>query len=58
LTARAINIGLATRPHFSDERAANPADPVPTPIAHQAGPGRCRIDIHLQGGEEAVFIDI
>ncbi len=68
LVARGINIGLATRLYFPDEEAANAADPVlntieqrhrvATLIAKATGPGKYRFDIHLQGDEETVFIDI
>ena len=66
--ARGINIHLQTRLYFSDEVAANAADPVlqlvgqPDQIATliaQRDPGRplYRFDIHLQGDRETVFFD-
>ncbi len=67
--ARGINIHLQTRLYFSDEAAANAADPVlqlvgqpdlvATLIAQQGSePGRVyRFDIHLQGDRETVFFD-
>lgn len=71
IVARGINIGLNTRMYFSDEAAANAADPVigliewenrrQTLIAqrHEAG-GKItyRFDIRLQGEGETVFFDI
>ena len=68
LVARGINIGLATRLYFPEEEAANAADPVlnsieqrhrvATLIARNTAPGAYRFDIHLQGDQETVFIDI
>ncbi|CAO3356206.1 protocatechuate 3,4-dioxygenase subunit alpha [Azospirillum melinis] len=71
LVARGINMGLATRMYFSDERAANAEDPVLNLIDP---PGRRNtlvgrredrdgevvyvFDIHLQGEAETVFFDI
>ena len=66
IVARGINIGLHTRIYFSDEEAANAADPVlclvpkarrRTLIAERTAKNRYRIDIHLQGAEETVFFD-
>jgi protocatechuate 3,4-dioxygenase alpha subunit len=71
IVARGINIGLATRMYFSDEAAANAADPVlnliewevrrKTLIAEREvrkGKVVYRFDIHLQGPDETVFFDI
>lgn len=69
LVARGINIGLHTRLYFSDEAAANAADPVLTQIewesrratliaARAADQPLYRFDIHLQGEAETVFFDM
>jgi len=71
IVARGINIGLNTRIYFSDEEAANAADPVlnlieqesrrPTLIAkrgERAGKPVYTFDIRLQGPDETVFFDI
>ncbi len=71
IVARGINIGLNTRMYFSDEAAANEKDPVlnrieltvrrKTLIAQRSErDGRIvyTFDIHLQGDEETVFLDI
>jgi protocatechuate 3,4-dioxygenase, alpha subunit len=71
LVARGINIGLNTRLYFSDEGAANNADPVlglieqahrrDTLIARREQRGDSvvyRFDIRLQGEDETVFFDI
>lgn len=71
IVARGINIGLNTRMYFSDEAAANAADPVlnlieqesrrPTLIAErQLRDGKVvyAFDIHLQGPNETVFFDV
>jgi protocatechuate 3,4-dioxygenase alpha subunit len=71
LTARGINIGLATRMYFSDEAQANAADPVLNIIEQPARretliarrderPGEVVyvFDIHLQGERETVFFDV
>lgn len=71
IVARGINVGLNTRLYFSDERAANAADPVlntiewerrrTTLIAQRADDGEIpvyRFDIRLQGEDETVFFDI
>ena len=66
--ARGINIHLQTRFYFSDEAAANAADPVlqlvgkpelvATLIAQRdADRPLYRFDIHLQGDRETVFFD-
>jgi len=69
LVARGINIGLATRMYFEDEEAANAGDPL---LARIESPARRRtliaarggakpvycFDIHLQGAQETVFLDI
>lgn len=71
IVARGINIGLNTRLYFSDEEAANAADPVinliewekrrQTLIARRSerdGKVVYRFDITLQGQDETVFFDI
>jgi protocatechuate 3,4-dioxygenase alpha subunit len=71
LVARGLNIGLATRLYFSDEAAANAADPVLALIeqAHRRetliarrqmreGTPVYRFDIRLQGEGETVFLDV
>ncbi|NEX62026.1 protocatechuate 3,4-dioxygenase subunit alpha [Noviherbaspirillum sp. 17J57-3] len=74
IVARGINIGLNTRMYFSDERAANAADPILNMIewevrrqtligqraesGAQEGAAVYRFDIHLQGPQETVFFDI
>ena len=71
IVARGINVGLNTRLYFSDERAANAADPVlntiewerrrTTLIAQRTDDGEIpvyRFDIRLQGEDETVFFDI
>ncbi len=71
LVARGINIGLQTRMYFSDEEAANAADPVlniieqpqrrQTLIARREerdGQTVYVFDIHLQGERETVFFDV
>ena len=71
IVARGINIGLNTRMYFSDEQAANAADPVlnlieqemrrSTLIAkREAKDGKTvyTFDIRLQGENETVFFDI
>ena len=67
LVARGINIGLNTRLYFSDEEAANTADPVlnlieqadrrKTLVAQREG-STYRFDIRLQGDNETVFLDV
>jgi protocatechuate 3,4-dioxygenase alpha subunit len=67
IVARGINIGLHTRMYFPEEEAANAADPllgriehrfrVPTLIARRDG-STYIFDIHLQGENETVFLDI
>ena len=69
--ARGINIQLHTRIYFGDEAAANAEDPVllavgvphlqATMVAEPfdaEGMKGYRIDIHLQGEKEAVFLDM
>jgi protocatechuate 3,4-dioxygenase alpha subunit len=70
--ARGINIGLATRMYFSDEEAANTADPVlniiepeirrRTLIAQREEMrGQSAVytfDIYLQSDRETVFFDV
>jgi protocatechuate 3,4-dioxygenase alpha subunit len=71
IVARGINIGLNTRIYFSDEEAANAADPVmnlieqpvrrSTLIARRnARAGKVIYDftINLQGPDETVFFDV
>lgn len=71
IVARGINIGLNTRMYFSEETAANAADPVlnliewevrrNTLIAQRDDRGGKRVykfDINLQGPQETVFFDI
>jgi len=71
VVARGINLGLNTRIYFTDEEAANAADPVlgliewerrrATLIAVRSdrdGPPVYRFDIRLQGQDETVFFDI
>jgi protocatechuate 3,4-dioxygenase alpha subunit len=71
IVARGINIGLNTRMYFSDESAANAADPVlnlielehrrATLIGHRSPRGAevvYTFDIALQGEHETVFFDI
>ena len=71
LVARGINIGLNTRIYFSDENAANAADPVinlvewerrrQTLIARRSeadGKIVYRFDVQIQGENETVFFDI
>jgi protocatechuate 3,4-dioxygenase, alpha subunit len=63
--ARGLLHRLVTRVYFSDEGAANAADPVlralpddaarATVVARAGGGGDYRIDIHLQGPDETVF---
>lgn len=71
IVARGVNIGLNTRMYFSDETAANAADPVlnliewehrrSTLIAARSsrdGAALYRFDIRLQGADETVFFDV
>jgi protocatechuate 3,4-dioxygenase alpha subunit len=68
IVARGINLGLATRLYFEDEAEANAEDPVlrlieqpvrrQTLIARREGLGAYLLDIHLQGENETVFLDI
>jgi len=71
IVARGINLGLNTRMYFSDEDAANAADPVinliewerrrATLIAKRGekdGLPVYRFDIKVQGQDETVFFDI
>ena len=71
IVARGINIGLSTRMYFSDEEAANHADPVlnlvepdtrrRTLIAQRAmseGAVVYTFDVYLQGERETVFFDV
>lgn len=66
IVARGINIGLQTRIYFEDED--NESDPllarieqrnrVETLLAKKTGDGAYRFDIHLQGPQETVFLDM
>src|SRR5689334_19087541 len=71
IVARGINIGLNTRMYFSDETAANAADPVLNLIEQEArrqtliaerresgGGVVYTFDIRLQGDAETVFFDL
>jgi protocatechuate 3,4-dioxygenase, alpha subunit len=71
IVARGINIGLSTRMYFSDEEAANRADPVLNLIEQEnrrrsliaqrqqrGGEIVYAFDIHLQGENETVFFDV
>ncbi len=71
MVARGINTGLQTRLYFSDEEAANAADPLlaivgdpnraKTLIAQRSmrdGKPVYRFDIRLQGERETVFLDV
>ena len=71
VVARGINIGLNTRLYFSDEEAANAADPVLNLIeqpvrrktliatrSERAGKVVYSFTINLQGPEETVFFDV
>jgi len=71
IVARGINIGLNTRLYFSDEEAANAADPVLNLIeqparrktliatrSERAGKVVYSFTINLQGPEETVFFDV
>ena len=71
IVARGINIGLNTRLYFSDEDAANAADPVigliewerrrKTLIATRGerdGKTVYRFEIRIQGEDETVFFDV
>lgn len=71
IIARGINVGLLTRLYFSDEAAANAADPILARIEHAdrretlvavrsepgSGPPVYRFDIRLSGPGETVFFD-
>ncbi len=69
--ARGINIGLNTRIYFSDEEAANAADPVLNLIeqpqrrstliakrSERSGRIVYTFTINLQGPDETVFFDV
>lgn len=71
LVARGINIGLHTRLYFPEEEEANAADPVlcaiPDPRRRATLIARrvereegvtYRFDIHIQGADETVFLDV
>ena len=71
IVARGINIGLHTRMYFSDEAAANAADPVlarldparaqtllAARLADEDGRPSFHFDIRLQGDGETVFLDV
>ena len=66
IVARGINIGLQTRIYFDDED--NSTDPVlnrveqkqrmATMIAKKVKDGEYHFDVHLQGENETVFLDM
>lgn len=71
IVARGVNIGLHTRLYFGDEAQANAEDPVlqridPTervktliaPRSEEAGLACYTFDVHLQGVDETVFLDV
>lgn len=68
IVARGINVGLQTRLYFEDEAEANAQDPILSRIEHRAraqtliarrmAAGLYRFDIHLQGPQETVFLDV
>ena len=67
IVARGINLGLNTRLYFADEAAANAEDPVLRQIEDPARTATLvaardgdiyTFDIHLQGPQETVFMDI
>ncbi|KXF75400.1 protocatechuate 3,4-dioxygenase subunit alpha [Paramesorhizobium deserti] len=67
IAARGINIGLHTRMYFPDEGEANAEDPLLSRIEHRqrvatliaSGESPAyTFDIHLQGEQETVFVDI
>ncbi|ARO27163.1 protocatechuate 3,4-dioxygenase subunit alpha [Rhizobium sp. S9] len=67
IVARGINIGLHTRMYFPEEAEANAGDPLLLRIEHRERVATmvatrdgtiCRFDIHLQGPDETVFLDI
>ena len=67
IAARGVNLGLHTRLYFPDEDEANAADPLlsrlehasraTTLVARREG-AALHFDIHLQGANETVFLDI
>ncbi|MTI18860.1 protocatechuate 3,4-dioxygenase subunit alpha [Rhodobacteraceae bacterium RKSG542] len=67
IVARGINVGLNTRMYFPEEEAANAADPVLGSIEHRSRVATLianregstyTFDIHIQGENETVFLDI
>ena len=68
IVARGINLGLHTRLYFEDEAEANVVDPIlsriehqnriPTLLAKSLGDGRYRFDVHIQGPNETIFLDM
>lgn len=67
IAARGINLALHTRLYFGDEPDANAEDPllnlIPDPRRRATLIASCdgdahRLDIHLQGPDETVFLDI
>ena len=67
IVARGINLGLNTRMYFSDEVAANAADPILMRVDGAArraslvgtrNGGSVTFDIRLQGDQETIFFDI
>lgn len=67
IVARGINLGLHTRMYFPEESEANAADPLLQRIEHRdrvatliaaCDGATYTFDIHLQGENETVFLDI
>jgi len=67
IVARGINLGLNTRLYFDDETEANATDPVLTRIEHRSRvptliakrkDDTYTFNIHLQGPDETVFLDV
>lgn len=68
IVARGINIGLHTRLYFDNEQEANASDPllstvkdkprISTLLAKQNDAGIYQFDIHLQGEQETIFLDL
>lgn len=67
IVARGINVGLHTRAYFADEASTNLEDPLLQRIEHserrqtliaEKDAAGYRFDIHLQGENETVFLDI
>ena len=71
IVARGVNIGLHTRLYFGDEAQANAEDPVLqridpkervktliAPRSEEEGLACYTFDVHLQGEDETVFLDV